>query len=210
MAEERRIEPETTTEAGDDDDMILSKTARNLLLVKKSIFWEFAPHFYQYSRIVAKDPLLLANIFLAQATDACLDNLRYVSCHLFEKTETGMELQRIRTLREVICTWKELRNLRRFELVFELRVFYHVFVRDPKSYKTSTDTEGRWAIVDDEIFLGVLVSFERVLLSKTFRGFRPDREISEGEHAPSQSWPNTPSSMDRSLVLNLAFTKNQF
>ena len=84
--------PEIGSDIADDESITREQEeasnkqdAFNVLRLDASTFKDFAPHYYQKRSLVFSEPFRFSNEFLSKATDACLYNLRYLTCRLDEK-----------------------------------------------------------------------------------------------------------------------------
>ena len=149
--------------------------ARYFLLLNKSTYKDFAPHYYQSSAIRFLDPFTFANDFLANANDICIHNLRYVSFILNSKKyypshEALIEV--MRKMAELIEACPELRTLRRFEFV------YVFCFRTPVLHDRGSATFDMkcWNGIDAN-HRGALSEFQRRAMASTFEGFEVDRRV---------------------------------
>ena len=189
----------TVVRASDKDELSDSKdwpfannaTAFAIACLDATTFTDFAPHLYQYSTIAFREPLRFSNNFLANATNACLYNLRYLRCILYGRNSGHFnnlwefrrlpDVGKLGRLPDVFNTWPELRALERFELVylpsFACQSYVTYFWR--LEHRDGHDNEGNitWEIVDR--LLGKrFTSFEQKLTSKALRGFQVTRGVS--------------------------------
>ena len=160
-------------------DYANSKDAFNLLRLDKATFKDFAPHYYQYRNLVFTDPTNFANEFLANATNACLYNLRYISCVI---DEGGLyphpPLSSLKKLAEVISTWKELQYLYRFELIWSPSTALRYMLGGLGGRKDldMSDRLALWNYIDQAAGRK-LSAFIRQVQRKTFRGFEVQRGL---------------------------------
>ena len=158
---------------------VTDQIAINMLCLNKSTFKDFAPHLYQYHTIRFKDPVAFANDFLLKSTNACLYNLRYLRCIIYETECIGSDtaLHRLRKLTEAVNTWTELKALHRFELIFVPSRATRNAIYANSMIPHSQESGLR---LIDETTGGILGAFER-RASRTFRGFQVERQVNINE-----------------------------
>ena len=157
--------------------------ARDLMFAIRATFEDFAPHYYSSIGIRFCDPINFSNEFLANATHACLYNIRYVSCILNTKLH-GFKL--IKKTSEMLAVWGELRHLLRFELVY---IVAGETLKPYPSQPVGCD-DNIWTIIDDA-HDKAFSKFERRALATTLKGFKAVRSIrleTPGTHSPDRVW----------------------
>lgn len=151
--------------------------AFGILLLNKATFQAFAPYYYQNTLVCFRDATTFHRDFLKITTDACLHNLKYVSCILNARDE-WIKLRTTRWVQVLIQEWHELSRLVRFEVLLvlgrersRLEVAYRYSAEDP-----NWSMETRWLNLD--LMMGAeLAGLTRRALAKTLRGFSVVREV---------------------------------
>ena len=160
-----------------DETVADHATAFNITALDKTTLQDFGPHLYQCTLIKFTEPTSFANDFLFNATDVCLCNLRYLRCTL--NYDSFLDKQcpsaRINRLAKVISMWTELSTLERFELVMDSRFLYNcglsiICVKFPEQNTIV------WNLLDTAV-AGKLSEMQRLLTSRTFRGFEVERKL---------------------------------
>lgn len=161
-----------------------ARQARNFLFLNKSTYKDFAPHYYQSSVIRFFDPSTFADDFLANATNACLNNLRFVSCVLNARPTLFTSIERIegtRKLADVVGVLHELKHLQRFELVYLFQEF-NIATYDIESVGSRNEI---WELMDSEQIKGQFTKLEQLLSGTTFRGFERVRGVRLEDFEPA-------------------------
>jgi hypothetical protein len=159
----------------DDDENANWETALRILCLDKSSFEDFAPHFYQHTAIRFYDPITFADRFLANTTNACLYNLRYLSCILDVSTEPHV-LRMVRQLGEVIKAWPELGNLTRFEFIYYFGIDSVGPPWDTPLLDAVPDTPSVWSHLD-RAHGKIFSKLQRRALATAFKGFAASRSV---------------------------------
>jgi hypothetical protein len=157
----------------------------SMLLLNKAFFHFFGPDRYQATNITFRDPVTFANSFLGRCTDICLLNLRSLECRLDNwcawngpGVYSGPPIMAppisvMKKLPEVLCTYRELRNLKEFRLIYIPEPYSVVGYQQDLLQAGHSTT---WPLLDDSRKMAFSRLEER-MLAKTFKGFSVSRGL---------------------------------
>ena len=164
-----------------------SRQACNFLFLNKSTYKDFAPYYYQSSVIRVFDSVTFADDFLANATNICLYNLRFVSCVMNARDRLRTSIERIegvRKLADVVGDLHQLKQLQRFELVYIFQEFNIAWY----AIGSADSRDEIWEMMDSEHIKGQLSRSEEHLSATIFKGFRQVRGVKPDEFDPAKTF----------------------
>ena len=147
------------------------KACRSMILLDTATFRAFAPFYYQDAVVCFQDANDFHNKFLINAMDACLYNLKYISCILNVRGD-WRQFRDLRWLEAMIKEWPELANLVRFEVIFILgQKYLEATLGIENNYAQYHWLHNvRWNCIDIKLARELSI-FERRALRTTFAGY---------------------------------------